>query len=465
MSRFEAWIQWLYATAAPQPGAGADRLRLAHHVLLDFVAVCCGTIIASIVLKGSLPTFSWVSVSRFALIQSSFFTLIGYSEGLYQNTIPAQDELRLAGKCCFFTILLSAISQTAALAFSLLATVSGLLLAFGCRSWGRWRLKRRTPGLSCKNTLIVGSGPAAQKVAQYLRANPGENRAVVGFVDDCAGLANDVRGRIQDIPHITKTRFVDEIIVAVSQPDALRAINLAQSCSLDIQIVPELFGFASSTHFQRFGDIPVIALQEERPLELGLFAKRVLDVALAAVAMTLSMPLLGIIAAAIRLDSVGPVLYAAERVGFKGRRFRCYKFRTMIVDADGRKEALRTQNERCGASFKLENDPRITRVGHWLRRYSLDELPQLWNVIKGEMSLVGPRPHPLDDFARYDVDDLRRLEAIPGLTGLWQVSARKDPSFKLNVELDREYIEHWSLKTDLKIMLKTVSAVLQGTGS
>jgi exopolysaccharide biosynthesis polyprenyl glycosylphosphotransferase len=312
----------------------------------------------------------------------------------------------------------------------------------------------------------VGSGTIAEKLARYLRSHPGENRVVVGFVDDQVPVGNDVQGRIHDIPLLAKTRFIDEIIVAgLSGPDALRAIAFAQSCSLDIKIVPDMFGLDYIPVFHQIGDVPAIALREERAVRLEELVKRMLDIGIAAFALALSAPLFGLIAAAIRLDSAGPALYAAERVGFKGRRFCCYKFRTMIVGADLQREGLRVQNERCGASFKLEYDPRVTRIGHWLRQYSLDELPQLWNVLKGEMSLVGPRPHPPDDFARYDIEDLKRLEVIPGLTGLWQVSARKDPSFKLNVQLDREYIEHWSLTTDFKIMLKTVSAVLQGTGS
>jgi len=137
----------------------------------------------------------------------------------------------------------------------------------------------------------------------------------------------------------------------------------------------------------------------------------------------------------------------------------------MVADADEKKRELLLRNERRGAFFKIQDDPRITRAGHFLRRYSLDELPQLWNVLRGEMSLVGPRPHPLDDFARYRIQDLKRLRAVPGLTGLWQVTARQDPSFERNLMLDREYIEHWSLTGDFRILLQTVAAVLQGSGS
>jgi len=167
----------------------------------------------------------------------------------------------------------------------------------------------------------------------------------------------------------------------------------------------------------------------------------------------------------IGMDSPGPLTYRASRVGKKGRRFHCYKFRTMVADADSLKDDLRGLNQRQGPGFKIERDPRITRVGRFLRRYSLDELPQLWNVLMGDMSLVGPRPHPLDDFSRYELDDLQRLDVTPGITGLWQVTARGDPSFHAAMELDLEYIQKWNIWLDLRILFKTLSVVLKGSGA
>ncbi len=195
-----------------------------------------------------------------------------------------------------------------------------------------------------------------------------------------------------------------------------------------------------------------------------LAMKRAIDVFLASLAVIALFPVFAGVAAAIKVDSRGPVLYASPRVGRKGAVFTCYKFRSMRPDADFFKPKLRLRNERTGAFFKVHDDPRITRVGRWLRRYSLDELPQLWNVLRGEMSLVGPRPHPVDDVARYDVEDRRRLDCTPGITGLWQVTARKDPSFKRCVLLDLEYINRWSLRLDFQILAKTVSAVFTGSG-
>jgi lipopolysaccharide/colanic/teichoic acid biosynthesis glycosyltransferase len=190
----------------------------------------------------------------------------------------------------------------------------------------------------------------------------------------------------------------------------------------------------------------------------------VLDVAVAGLTLMALAPLLAVIAGFIRLDSRGPVLYCAQRAGRKGKLFRCYKFRTMVSGADRLKDDLRENNQRSGPFFKISNDPRITRLGRFLRRYSLDELPQLWNVVKGDMSLVGPRPHPLEDVAGYEIEHLARLDVTPGITGLWQVTARRDPSFQRGMELDREYIRTWSLRSDMRILLKTFLAVVQGSG-
>jgi len=165
------------------------------------------------------------------------------------------------------------------------------------------------------------------------------------------------------------------------------------------------------------------------------------------------------------MDSKGPIFYRAKRIGRKGRTFDCYKFRTMVINADKLKEQLAHMNERDGILFKITNDPRITKVGTRLRKYSLDELPQLYNVIKGDMSLVGPRPPIAAEVEKYDLSHLRRLDVLPGITGLWQVEARQDPSFDSYISLDTAYVENWTLLLDLKILLRTVGVVVMGTGS
>jgi lipopolysaccharide/colanic/teichoic acid biosynthesis glycosyltransferase len=196
-----------------------------------------------------------------------------------------------------------------------------------------------------------------------------------------------------------------------------------------------------------------------------LFLKRLLDIAGAAFALALASPLMAIVALLIRLDSPGAVIYAAERTGAKGRRFRCYKFRSMVSNAEHLKEDLRARNQRDGPIFKIDGDPRITRIGRILRRYSLDELPQLWNVLCGEMSLVGPRPHPIDEVDHYELHQFRRLDVKPGITGLWQITARGSPSFGLGMHLDLTYIENWSLRLDLRILAGTVRVLFAPEGA
>jgi exopolysaccharide biosynthesis polyprenyl glycosylphosphotransferase len=318
-----------------------------------------------------------------------------------------------------------------------------------------------------KRVLIIGSNVVGRELAGYLRRHPECGRTVAGFLDDAVVRGRDVLGPIENLSRVARTEFIDEVIISLPrEADRCRATILAaRKQHLDIQVVPELFDCSpASVRVENFGSIPLIPLHEEPIPSCGLTCKRLLDVGLSAVGLLLLLPLLVSIGVAIRLDSPGPMFYCAPRAGKKGGQFRCYKFRTMTADADGRKDALRTLNERQGPLFKITDDPRITRVGKWLRRYSLDELPQLWNVLIGDMSLVGPRPHPLDDYQRYSLEDLRRLDVTPGLTGAWQVSARKDSSFQRSMSLDLDYIENWNFWTDLRILWRTFGVVLRGTG-
>jgi lipopolysaccharide/colanic/teichoic acid biosynthesis glycosyltransferase len=210
---------------------------------------------------------------------------------------------------------------------------------------------------------------------------------------------------------------------------------------------------------------PVAGIDSTKSLNTNDVIKRAMDILFSGCSLIALSPLFLILAVLIRLQSYGPVLYRSLRAGKNGRPFTCYKFRTMVEGADQKQASLRCKNERVGATFKMVNDPRVTSVGRFLRRYSLDELPQLWNVLRGDMSLVGPRPHPLQDVQRYEPSDFQRLEITPGLTGLWQVTARRDPSFRRNIALDLEYIERRNFWMDLSILYRTVFAIIEGTGA
>jgi lipopolysaccharide/colanic/teichoic acid biosynthesis glycosyltransferase len=204
--------------------------------------------------------------------------------------------------------------------------------------------------------------------------------------------------------------------------------------------------------------------QEWWDASLETRAKRVFDVVFSLLAIIFISPVLVVIAVLIKLDSEGPVLYISDRIGKDGNRFRFLKFRTMVKDADSRRGSLMHLNERQGHLFKIGNDPRVTSLGRILRRYSLDELPQFFNVLMGDMSVVGPRPCLPGEYANYTEEQRRRVEAVPGITGLWQVKARTDPSFETYFKLDIHYVENWSFYLDMKILLETVAVVYAGTG-
>src|SRR4051794_14140422 len=209
---------------------------------------------------------------------------------------------------------------------------------------------------------------------------------------------------------------------------------------------------------------PAVLMEAQQVTPGGLMVKRIVDVVVGTATLVLLAPVMALIAIAIKLGSPGPVLYRSWRVGQNGKLFVFLKFRTMVMNADELKDSLQHLNEREGLLFKISNDPRTTPFGRFLRRYSLDELPQLVNVLRGEMSLVGPRPPSLDEYENYTPEHQIRLVAKPGITGLWQISARNDPSFARALSLDRSYIESWSPWLDLKILLKTMPVILQGDG-
>jgi exopolysaccharide biosynthesis polyprenyl glycosylphosphotransferase len=240
----------------------------------------------------------------------------------------------------------------------------------------------------------------------------------------------------------------------------------ARAVGIDVRVVPDLYdGLAWNAPVEFIGQFPTIPLHR-RDFPRGSFIlKRVLDVSLSLLALIVAAPFMLAIAIMVRMDSKGPIFYRAARIGRKGRMFTCYKFRTMVTNADKLRKDLEQQNERDGILFKMKNDPRVTRVGARLRKYSLDELPQFFNVLIGDMSLVGPRPPLASEVEKYDLAHLRRLDVLPGITGLWQVEAREDPSFDSYISLDTAYVENWNLLLDLRILARTIGVVLGGTGS
>jgi exopolysaccharide biosynthesis polyprenyl glycosylphosphotransferase len=329
-------------------------------------------------------------------------------------------------------------------------------------------IHRAANGVGMRNVVIVGAGAVGKELARQFEENKLLGYQFKGFLDRNQAADSRVLGNVEDLPRVARSEFLDDIFITIpSDRELVKQIAVeARIQRLDVKVVPELYdGLCWNAPIEHVGEFPVMRVHWRTLPTLGLFVKRVSDVLLSSLGLLVLSPILLAVAIAIRVDSKGPALYKSLRVGKKGRPFTCFKFRTMVVNADELKDSLRSKNERCGPFFKISEDPRVTRLGKFLRKYSLDELPQLWNVLRSEMTLVGPRPHPMDDFQQYTLDHLRRLEVKPGITGLWQTTARQDPSFETNMLLDLEYIDHWSFWLDCKILANTVPAVFRAEGS
>lgn len=329
-------------------------------------------------------------------------------------------------------------------------------------------------GVGTRNVLIVGTGPEAHALRHHLESIRHLGYTFKGFIDlpgttpRLAGSSSDVVGSLDSLFQRARTLFVDEIFFTspCEREMVQSALEQARVHGVDLRVVPDMYsGLAWNSPIEYIGQFPTIPLHTGHVPELGLIFKRGFDIVFSIITLIFLAPFLAAIAIAVKLDSPGPVFYRSERIGKKGRVFHCIKFRTMVRDAEKRVAELMHMNERDGVLFKISNDPRITRLGQFLRKYSLDELPQFINVLRGEMSIVGPRPPIASEVKEYKLSHLRRLDVMPGITGLWQVQGRQDPSFASYVSLDVTYIDNWSIWLDFKIILRTVGVVFAGTGT
>lgn len=361
-----------------------------------------------------------------------------------------------------------------------LITIGLTAVALGLRRlFYRILLYRRFDrGVGTRNVLIVGTGPEAQALRHHLERMHYLGYAFKGFINlnDTENLRNPeigvpeegVVGTLETLFQQARKHFVDEIFFTCrcDRETVQGVLQQARVHGVDLRLVPDLYeGLAWNNPVEYVGQFPTIPLHCGHVPEIALVFKRCFDILFSTVVLIALLPVLVVIAIAIKLDSPGPVFYSSERIGKKGVVFRCTKFRTMVPDAEKRKAEILHMNERDDVLFKVTNDPRITRVGRFLRKYSIDELPQFWNVLKGEMSVVGPRPPIASEVREYKLSHLRRLDVTPGITGLWQVQGRQDPSFASYVSLDVTYIDNWSVWLDFKIILRTIAVVFAGTGS
>jgi exopolysaccharide biosynthesis polyprenyl glycosylphosphotransferase len=329
-------------------------------------------------------------------------------------------------------------------------------------------------GVGTRNVLIVGTGPEAHALRHHLESIRHLGYTFKGFIDfpgtapRFTAASGEVVGSFETLFQLARSMFVDEIFFTSPCERELvqNVLEQARIHSVDLRIVPDMYnGLAWNSPIEYIGQFPTIPLHCGHVPELGLLFKRVFDLLFSVLCLILLAPILIIVAIAVKMDSHGPAFYKSERIGKKGRVFHCIKFRTMVEDAEERRADVLHMNERDGVLFKISNDPRITKLGRFLRKYSLDELPQFFNVLKGEMSIVGPRPPIASEVKEYKLNHLRRLDVMPGITGLWQVQGRQDPSFASYVSLDVTYIDNWSIWLDFKIIMRTVGVVFAGTGS
>ncbi len=297
---------------------------------------------------------------------------------------------------------------------------------------------------------------------------------MIGFADDAdvpfdASIPQGMVRKFIDTPDLLRESAIDEVVIACPRSLLASIAPVVACCSaagIPVTMPTDVFGdYFPLPRVSRLGSTAALRFAPVHHSRSMLLVKRGIDIVGAAIGLIVAAPVLAVAAVAIKLSSPGPVLFRQSRSGLHGRRFEMLKLRTMYRDAEERRQELLHLNEMDGPVFKIRGDPRITPVSRFLRRYSVDEIPQLWNVLTGDMSLVGPRPPIPAEVALYETSERRRLSMRPGLTCLWQISGRNSLSFAEWVKLDLEYIDGWSLVGDLKILAKTVPAVLSGTGA
>jgi exopolysaccharide biosynthesis polyprenyl glycosylphosphotransferase len=340
--------------------------------------------------------------------------------------------------------------------------------------WRYSRYQQYEQGVELRNVMILGTNQLSYALSRHIRDYRRLGYRFVGFVMAPGSpvsteiTSDQILGGADKIRQLARQHFIDELVIAEFYPteSVIRLVQDARELDVDVRAISGYYGeLTTNAPVDYLGIFPVSSLHRSRPRVIGLFCKRVVDTMLSLIALILATPLMLLVALAIKIESRGPVFYVSDRIGKRGRVFPCFKFRTMVDNAETLKNDLAALNERDAILFKVSNDPRITRLGRILRKYSLDELPQFLNVLRGEMSIVGPRPPIASEVEKYELEHFRRLEVLPGLTGLWQVQARHDPSFAKYIALDTAYVENWSFWLDLRILIQTANVVVRGTGA
>jgi exopolysaccharide biosynthesis polyprenyl glycosylphosphotransferase len=408
--------------------------------------------------------------------------LLFLSFGLYDSSEPRslrQEAPSVAGACtlgALVSLLPIAWSESGAYSFTVVLIAWPLtMVATLLVRWVARQIAERAQERPAQRVVIVGSGPLALNLYDRVAHDRTLAYDVLGFVD----TNDDVRsptvkkkllGSLDELERFLMRTVVDEVLIALPikshYAEIQRTIEECERAGVQSRYSADFFpSRLARPHLATPDGQPAIAMKVVSD-DYRLAVKRAIDIAAAAAGMVLLIPVFAVIAIAVKATSRGPAIFGQERYGWRKRRFTMYKFRTMVVDADVLQDSLESRNEAAGPVFKIKDDPRVTPIGRFLRKSSLDELPQLWNVLRGEMSLVGPRPLPLRDVRQFENAWLmRRFSVVPGMTGLWQVSGRSDLSFEDWIQLDLRYIDRWSLRLDAELLLRTIPAVVWGQGA
>jgi exopolysaccharide biosynthesis polyprenyl glycosylphosphotransferase len=431
------------------------------------------------------PLYSPSSYTWIVPLAVGIWIVVGLLTGIYREV--KEEDLRRAFTdplrvgiistvvlfAATFAIKFQYVSRLLLVLFAATNLVAMTLFRLGARRLAG-PLRRRLAGV--RNFLLVGEGPEAIEVARALEAYEGRGMRLLGFVRTGSTplLLDPLRGSypvfdLQELPDLLRKHVIDEVIFAISKEELEKMGESFLACELEGVKTRVLLTFfpqvISKVYLERLGDKPLLTFATTPENDYLLLLKRSLDFLMALTLLVALSPLMILLALLIRLTSPGPVFYRQTRCGLGGRRFTLYKFRSMRRDADLHREELESLNEMDGPAFKITRDPRCTAIGRLMRKFSLDELPQLINILKGDMSFVGPRPPLPEEVEKYEGWQRRRLRMPPGLTCLWALEGRSRLSFRRWMELDLEYIDHWSLALDCKIALKTVPIVLLGRGA
>jgi exopolysaccharide biosynthesis polyprenyl glycosylphosphotransferase len=386
------------------------------------------------------------------------------------TTLSALGLMAIAFALQLETLSRSVVALHVGIAFTLIAGYRTALAAF--------MQSMRTRGYNYRTVLFVGTGPRTRRIAERILAHPGWGIRVLGFLDDdpprsyVEGLGDRYLGPVKNLHDLITREIIDEVIITLprtclARESTANAIALCEVMGTDVTIATDLFDMRiARPRFHDLLGVPGLTLSiPRRDRAVALAVKRAFDIFASALGLLVLWPALLAIAVKIRRESPGPALFVQDRVGLNGRTFPFYKFRTMRLGAADLLEELRHENEQTGPVFKMKRDPRTTELGKVLRKYSMDELPQLFNVLLGHMSIVGPRPPIPEEVAHYQPEQIRRLSVRPGITCLWQVAGRNRIAFEDWVRLDLQYIDEWSLLLDFEILLATIPVVWNGRGA